>query len=122
MVKIKINNMKIFGFHGVYEEEIKSGQEFILNLEYESSKNSNNFLNDNIKDAIDYIDVIQKIELYFNIKRFNLIENLAKYLISRLKDDFQLDYIKITIKKDFINLKQKINADSIEVEETFINE
>ena len=121
MTKIKINNMKIFGFHGVYKEEIKSGQEFILNLEYESSKNSNNFLNDNIKDVIDYIDVIEKIELYFNIKRFNLIENLAKYLISRLKDDFQLNYIKIAIKKNFINLEEKINAESIEVEDTFIN-
>jgi len=34
MLKNKINNIKLFGFHGVYEDEIENGQEFIINIEY----------------------------------------------------------------------------------------
>ncbi|MFM9096230.1 MAG: dihydroneopterin aldolase, partial [Actinomycetes bacterium] len=31
---IKITGIKAFGFHGVFESEKKSGQEFIVDIEY----------------------------------------------------------------------------------------
>ena len=34
MLKNKINNIKLFGFHGVYKDEIENGQDFIINIEY----------------------------------------------------------------------------------------
>ena len=125
MTKIKINNIKIFGYHGVYEEEINKGQFFILNVEYKTISNLDNSLlitNDSIDSVIDYVDIVKKIESSFNIKRFNLIESLAKYLISKVKEHFELDYIKISIKKDFSDLRKDINAKSVEVEDIYINE
>ena len=31
-MKYKLNNIKIYGYHGVYDNEIKDGQEFLINL------------------------------------------------------------------------------------------
>ena len=125
MTKIKINNIKIFGFHGIYEEEIKEGQFFILNVEYKPITSLDNSLfisNDSIDNVIDYVDIVKKIESCFNTRRFNLIESLAKYLISEIKEHFEFDYIKISIQKNFSNSGKDINATSIEIEEIFRNE
>ena len=125
-MKININNIKLFGFHGVYNEEKKGGQYFILNIEYQINtdkfkryipEDSNSpLISDNITDFIDYTDVINKVENLFNKKRFNLMESLLDYLANSLLVSFKFKNVKISIKKDFFNSTSKINADSIQVE------
>ena len=47
MQKITIKNIEIFGYHGVYDEEIKNGQYFYINLIY-----SFDFKIDSVEDEI----------------------------------------------------------------------
>ena len=125
-MKININNIKLFGYHGVYNEEKEKGQYFILNIEYQINTDKFNsyipedsnspLISDDIKDFIDYTDVINRIENLFNKQRFNLMESLLDYLANSLLTLFKFKNLKISIKKDFSNSISKINADSIKVE------
>ena len=125
MLKNKINNIKVFGFHGVYEDEIENGQFFIINIEYiPNYKTIDNKLNwskiytdkDDIDSIIDYVDIIKELEQHFNDRRFNLLESLACYLLDSINQVFCFKYAKISIKKEFSNSKNKINANSVEVD------
>ena len=111
MQKIKINNIKIFGYHGVYDKEIKDGQYFYINLIY-----SFNFEVDSLKDEItsvqDYINIVQFLENIFNNRRYSLMEKLVNDLIFRLNNEFNFEYIKLSVTK-----KVNISCDSITVEE-----
>ena len=126
MLKNKINNIKVFGYHGVYENEIKNGQVFIINIEYISNYPNDEDLTsyidkkrDNINKIINYADVIKELEQCFNIRRFNLLESLANFLIKHMTNVFEFKYFKITIIKNFDDSIDEINADSVELEWEF---
>ena len=80
---IKIPTLKLFGYHGCYEEEKKEGQEFEVNMEINiSSEDREVGVGDNLEDTINYVDVVNKIKEEFNKHQYNLLESLA----SRLAD------------------------------------
>ena len=72
MHKVKIDNLEIFGFHGLYEHEEKEGQIFYINLEYIPRENVK-LMNDDIGEATDYMNVISNFTELFNKKRYSLI-------------------------------------------------
>ncbi len=122
MLKNKINNIKIFAYHGVYEKEKNNGQNFIVNIEYipnyiidEDFISFVNIKEDDIEGVINYVDVVKELEECFNMYRFNLLESLGSFLIKHMTNVFEFKYLKIVIRKDF-NKSIKINADSVELE------
>ena len=52
MAKIKINNMMLYGFHGIYEYEREQGQKFYIDVEMETA-NDDACGSDNLDDAVD---------------------------------------------------------------------
>ena len=55
-MKYIIENIKLFGYHGIYEEEKCNGQYFHIKLSY-SVNDSDDFLNDSIENVVDYISI-----------------------------------------------------------------
>ena len=98
MYKIKIKDIKIFGYHGVYPNEKKNGQHFYLDIEYLSSINISK-IKDNINEVIDYLDVIKYIKEVFNLSRYHLIEKTANNLMEKLLSRYDFKYIKLCIRK-----------------------
>ena len=98
MYKVKIEDIKIFGYHGVYANEKKNGQYFYLDIEYLSSVDISK-IKHNINEVIDYIDVIKYIKEGFNLSRYNLIEKTANNLMEKLINKYGFKYIKLRIKK-----------------------
>tara|TARA_B110000014_G_scaffold135299_1_gene93584 strand:+ start:354 stop:707 length:354 start_codon:yes stop_codon:yes gene_type:complete len=117
MYKISINELKLFGFHGEYDIEKKNGQFFTLDINYHMLGFS---LDDRISNTIDYLDVVLCIKKNFNIKRFNLLEELCEHIASMLVKKYKMKYINIAISKSnkFINE----NIDSVKVEFEISNE
>ena len=74
---IKITGIKTFGYHGVFEHEKDSGQEFIVDIEYKY-ETKDAILNDEIDNAIDYGAVILKVKSIVESGSKNLIETVAK--------------------------------------------
>ena len=98
MHKIKIKDIKVFGNHGVYENEKNKGQYFYFDIEYLSDINISK-INDDIHSVVDYIDIIESAKEAFNKHRFNLIEKAANNLIETLFEKYNFKYIKVIVKK-----------------------
>ena len=111
---IKFDNLKFFAYHGLYDKEIKEGQNFFIDLKisYDLLKYS-----DTISSTIDYMDMYETIKSSFFEKRFNLLESLAKKIIEDLTDKYNsIYYIKINLRKPEIKIDSNVNFISLEVE------
>ena len=111
MLKVDINNLKIFGYHGCFDVEKIHGQYFNINISYLLSDKVEN--NDSLDSTIDYIKVVNYIKKVFNHKRYNLLEDLAIYISDNLLNEFQINSVEISIKKSNKYIMEKI--DSVEV-------
>jgi len=115
MLKVDINNLKIFGYHGCFDVEKIHGQFFNINISYLLSDKveNNDSLDSSIDSTIDYIKVVNYIKKVFNHKRYNLLEDLAIYISDNLLNEFQINSVEISIKKSNKYIMEKI--DSVEV-------
>ena len=111
MLKVDINNLKIFGYHGCFDVEKIHGQFFNINVSYLLSDKVEN--NDSLDSTIDYIKVVNYIKKVFNHKRYNLLEDLAIYISDNLLNEFQINSVKISIQKSNKYIAEKI--DSVEI-------
>ena len=113
---IKLEKLIFFGFHGVNQDEIKNGKNFVLDIKLDYSIDN---ISDKIENTIDYIKIYNLLNNSFNQKRFNLLESLGSYLINEITRNFkQIFYIKLNIRKpqikidnnkDFINIELEYN-------------
>ena len=76
---IIIPEIKIFAYHGCYEQEKRDGQEFEINMNISFHK-SNKIHLDNLINTIDYVDVESKVKQFFTENRYNLLETIAFHL------------------------------------------
>ena len=112
--KIILDKIKIFGFHGVYEEEKNNGQNFeidiILTVEVST------FLKDDIKSVINYSDIFEEVKNIFNTKKFNLIEVLAYNIANSINQKFDIKTTKVLISKPNAPMNGNIKSVKVEVE------
>ena len=114
---IKLSNIEIFGYHGVYKLEKEKGQKFLVNLEYKTVLKNNV---DNINTTVDYVDIIEYLVKEFNSKRYNLLESLAENLSIAIKRRFDINFLKLSITKinpKLNNEKVTIKGITVEIEE-----
>ena len=72
---IKINEIKLFGYHGLYDVEKENGQDFVINIAVELAYQAESY--DSIDGAVDYVEIAKIAKETFNNDRYNLIETLA---------------------------------------------
>ena len=103
---VKVENLKIYAFHGCMEEEKVIGSDYIVNIEAECFVGNDAF-NDKILDTVDYVDLarIAKREMLIRSK---LLEAVVKRIIDRSFEEIDvLNKISVTVSK----LNPPINAD-----------
>jgi dihydroneopterin aldolase len=96
---IHINNLKIRGKHGVYEEERKVEQEFELTLKLGVGDTSGAAKSCELKDAVDYVPIKHEIEKIIKEKSFYLIETLADTIARQVMEDTRIKTLELTINK-----------------------
>lgn len=83
MDEIRIKGLRIFARHGVYEEEKRQGQEFVVNaVLYTDMEKAGD--SDDIGDAVDYGRVCGFIDRFMRENRFDLLEALTKRMAETL--------------------------------------
>ena len=73
--KIKLNKIRLFGYHGVNIVEIKNGQEFEIDVEvYHDIEKA--VKKDDINMTLDYAKLYENVVNIFSSTRYNLIFDL----------------------------------------------
>ena len=112
IMKIKINEIKLFGYHGLYDIEKENGQDFIINIVVEAGYRDK--YHDSIESTIDYVKIANQVKATFNENRYNLIETLAIDISDAIMKDEAVDATTVSIKK--ISPPIDLELESVEVE------
>ena len=115
-MKIYLNDMIFYGFHGVYPEERKLGQRFNVSLIIYTDDTKD----ENIKELVDTVDYTQ---VFFDIKQimenqqFVLLEDCANTIIKRIFSIYELvKGVNVNIKKPSVSINGNLSSVGIEME------
>lgn len=94
-MKIELQGLELFGYHGVLEEEKENGQTFWYDVELEVGEWGTT---DRLEDAVDYrlvVDAVREV----NEQRFELLEALAATVAEALMERFAVARVKVRVRK-----------------------
>ena len=99
MEKIIIKGLKIKANHGVFEEEKRNGQFFILDIVSEIDVRKAQ-ISDNLEHTVSYADMIGTVTRVFTEKSYNLLECVANKVGTEILREFpKLKSVTVTVKK-----------------------
>ena len=87
--QIRIRGLRIFAHHGVFEEETRLGQTFVVNATLFTSTRKGG-LEDSLEDTISYADVCQFLTDYLQQNTWKLLEAAVEYTCRALLLRFPL--------------------------------
>ena len=114
---VKVENLKIYAYHGCMKEEKVIGSDYIVNITAVCFVNKEVF-QDVIKGTVDYVDLARIAKEEMSI-RAKLLEVVVKRIIDRsFKEIMVLNKISVTVSK----INPPINADVEAVSVTMAEE
>ena len=112
--KIILDGMEFYGYHGVQEAEHELGQPFVVDLEL--------YLDlvpagrtDDIRQAVNYVDVYNAVRPVVQKQRFALLEALAEKIASDILQGFPVDEIKVRVLKPRVPIPGRIRFTAVEI-------
>lgn len=114
--KIKIENIEIFANHGVFPEENRLGQKFLISATlYTDTRKAGK--SDDLTASIHYGEVSQFIDSYMKAHTYQLIERVAESLAEELLVYTPLlQKVKIEVKKPWAPVGLPLETVSVEIE------
>ena len=126
MIKVKIEDIKTYGYHGVYAKERKNGQNFYIKIIYTYGSSNKEWLNDSIENILDYTEVIKEIKLFIGGKGLKekyfllelLLDELSIYLTKKFKNyNFKCLSISITKSISIDGMKNNVTVEKLDSHE-----
>ncbi|HPR18496.1 MAG TPA: dihydroneopterin aldolase [Candidatus Cloacimonadota bacterium] len=115
-MKIHLNEMVFYGYHGVHPEERILGQRFIVNFTYESDPDHDGEIK-HLEDTIDYTKVYEIIKFTLEKREFFLLEICANTILERILEEFpSIIYANVRIKKPSVPINGSLDAVEVEME------
>lgn len=116
MDRIIIKDMEVYGYHGVYPEEKKLGQMFLVSVEMNVDLGAAVYV-DNLECTVDYGQVCDHIKQVITEKSYDLIEAVAIAVIEKLFEKHPAVYaVKALIKKPWAPLGHHLKYVAVELE------
>ncbi|MEA2015815.1 MAG: 2-amino-4-hydroxy-6-hydroxymethyldihydropteridine diphosphokinase [Actinomycetota bacterium] len=114
MFKIKIENLNLFGYHGVREIEKKDGQNFRFNIEIIFDR-KNLSGSDKLEDTLNYSKVIKVLKDINSSRSFNLLETLSqKIAVEIMKVSTVVEKVSVEVEKTSPPIKENLESVGIE--------
>ncbi|MCR5508059.1 MAG: 2-amino-4-hydroxy-6-hydroxymethyldihydropteridine diphosphokinase [Lachnospiraceae bacterium] len=113
---IRIRNLEIFGHHGVYSEEKRLGQKFVVCADlYLDIRPSG--LSDDLKLSVNYGDVCKFMDSFMRGNTYYLIEAVAEKMAKALLVEFEnVSSIRLEIKKPWAPIGLPLEEVSVVIE------
>ena len=97
--RIILNDLGFYGYHGLFDEESRLGQRFVIDLQCGVDLSAPGDT-DEIGHTVSYADIYDVVKTTFEGRRAKLIEALAQNIVTALFDAFSdLDWVIIRIRK-----------------------
>ncbi len=113
MDQLIIQNLELFGFHGVYDEEKSIGQKFIVEAKI-SLDLSEAGETDNLQSGIHYGQLCHELQEVFNKTKHNLIERAATVLCEHILTTYdQVVEVDLTLKKPWAPIHLPIDYPAV---------
>lgn len=115
MDKIILTRMAFYGYHGVFPEENKLGQQFYVDVEL-SLPLTQAGLSDDLTHTINYADIYHTIQAIVELKSFQLLEALAENIASELLQTYtRINEIKVRVSKPHPPFKIFFDGVTVEI-------
>ena len=115
MDQIYIENLELFGYHGVLLQEQELGQKFVVSatLFLDTRKAGKT---DSLKESLGYSEVCRKIKEIVEEQRCMLIERVAEIIAEKLLLTFEpLKEVEITVKKPWAPVMVHLDTVSVTI-------
>ena len=111
--KIQLEGMVFYGFHGVGPEEQKVGQRFVVDLETERGGNTCCCLGAGpsgveLTDTVNYSKMFRVVKDIVEGPSRKLLESVAETIARAILDGFDVESVKVTVKKPEVPIKASI--------------
>jgi dihydroneopterin aldolase/2-amino-4-hydroxy-6-hydroxymethyldihydropteridine pyrophosphokinase len=121
MDKIKIKDLEVYCYHGVFPEENKLGQKFVISAELYLDTHKAG-ISDDLSESIHYGEVCYMIERFMKNNTFKLLESVAERLADYLLLEISLlEKIKLEIKKPWAPIGLPLTYASVEIKREWID-
>lgn len=98
MDKIYLEHMEFYGYHGVYKEENKLGQRFIVDLTLELDLKAAGET-DNLNMTVNYAEAYNLVKGIVEGKPFQLVESVAEKIANNLLQSFDIQTCTVKVIK-----------------------
>jgi dihydroneopterin aldolase len=96
VITVEVRDLRVFGRHGVHEEERERGQDFVFDVELEVGERGTS---DRLEDAVDYVEVARTVREVSDARQFALLEALATAVADELERRFAPDGLRVRVRK-----------------------
>ena len=110
---IELAGLELFGYHGVEEEERRTGQRFVFDVRAELREHP---AADRIEDAVDYRKIAACVQEVFEAEQVQLLETLAASVADALLRRLPLARVSVRVAKPDVRLEQPVAHSAVVVE------
>jgi dihydroneopterin aldolase len=96
VITVEVRDLRVFGRHGVHEEERERGQDFVFDVELEVGERG---ASDRLEDAVDYVEVTRVVKDVSDSQQFALLEALVSAVADELERRFSPDRLRVRVRK-----------------------
>jgi dihydroneopterin aldolase len=96
VITVEIHDLRVFGRHGVHEEERERGQDFLFDVELEVGERGTS---DRLDDAVDYVEVARAVQEVSEARQYALLEALAAAVVHELERRFSPQRVRVRVRK-----------------------
>jgi dihydroneopterin aldolase len=96
VITVEVRDLRVFGRHGVHEEERERGQDFVFDVELEVGERGTS---DRLEDAVDYVEVARSVREVSDARQFALLEALATSVADELERRFAPERLRVRVRK-----------------------
>ncbi|MGH2977751.1 MAG: dihydroneopterin aldolase [Gaiellaceae bacterium] len=96
MITVEVRDLRVFGRHGVHEDERERGQDFLFDVELEVGERG---ASDRLEDAVDYVEVARTVQEVSDASQCALLEALASAVADELERRFSPGRVRVSVRK-----------------------
>jgi dihydroneopterin aldolase len=96
VITVEVRDLRIFGRHGVHEDERERGQDFLFDVELDVGERG---ASGRIEDAVDYTEVARVVQEVSDGQQCELLEALGSAVADELERRFSPERLRVRVRK-----------------------